>query len=177
MTETVIEPDGDVSTPWNTPTPHWSKLNDGVTQPTAGDGTAVIADEDDDGEVEEFNMEDGSIDTDLVSQVVIWFYAKAALNGYTVDINIYWDSAWKGNMQQALTTSYAWYSKTFDVSGAANRGQTELSAMKTRITADSAIGNNKTISVDAMYAAVTHEAECEDCCGKSIYAGIGAGIF
>jgi hypothetical protein len=174
MTETVIEPNGDVSTPWSTGTPHWSKLNDGVTQPTAGDGTYIRADENDDLEVEEFDMEDVDIGSDTVSQVVIWIYARSSSKSYDFDVDIYWSGAWEGyqTVDVTVNNTWAWFSVTFTVSG----GDADVDAMKVRIRSDSDIGKSGYTDVDAMYAVVTHAASTVVPC-KCIYGGIGEGIL
>ena len=109
MTETITRPSGDVATPWSTATPHFSKINESVTQPTAGDGTYIRADENDDSEVEEFDMADVDLGTDTVSQVVVWIYSRSSSKNYDYEIVQYYSESFK------IYEETSEYNHTFDI--------------------------------------------------------------
>jgi hypothetical protein len=175
MTETISRPSGDVSTPWGTATPHWSKINESITQPTAGDGTYIRADENDDNEVEEFDMADVDLGTDTVSQIIIWIYSRSSSKNYDYEIDIYWNSAWVGYQFVPVenNNTWEWFSVTF---GSLSGGDTEADALKVRIRSDSSIGKNGYIDIDTLYAVITHTPASQVCLDCKRPGGIMSGV-
>lgn len=92
MSTATLRPDGDVATPWGgTATPHYSKIDEAVTQPTAGDGVYIQASDVDDLETEIFSMEASPADVGTVTAIAVWGYLTCLnISGGQNELTIYY---------------------------------------------------------------------------------------
>ena len=157
MTDAILRPTSDDTTEWITITPHWNKIEEVVEDPTAGDGFAVGADENDAGQLEIQNY-DPSVspndiqDVDEVTQIVVKCYIKEDedFSAWSIDINL---GGWVETKYLNPTASYAWYTTTWTgLSGS----QADLDSFQIKYTCPTTMGKIKFIQLDTSYAIITY---------------------
>ena len=157
MPTEILRPDGDISTPWNTATPHYSLINEEVEEPELGDLYILGADDDDDNEIEEFTMDDPIATFNTCTQVDIKIRALID-SSEDMYVNIRIGSTWLTSKPAGLSGIGTWVTITWSGLSAS---QSDINDLRVRFISPT-LAKNDNIEVNTMYAVITY---------ATVYAG------
>lgn len=154
MATGIVRPNGDITRQWRpTTVAAYSRVNEAITQPTAGNAVAVSCyPADGAGKIDSFNV--GTISPiTVVTAVQLWSYMKTTYNAFGVIHNVYL-GGWLGGtiLRCNVSNVYSWESKTWS---GLNKTQADLNAMQIKITTVDPAGTNYSV-VDTLYAVITY---------------------
>ena len=137
----------------------YTKIDDNVVQPNAGDGLAASAlnsEEDpvwnDNGVRQQWDM--SSLTVASFSSITLWVRAKGSLGTETLDLDVNIGGSWQGASQKSLTPSnvYGWYSVTYNGTWT----QEQLNGLIVGLTPNNISAIGATVDVDVVYCDVTY---------------------
>jgi hypothetical protein len=132
--------------------PLFQNVAEVVEQPTAGDGTYVGCNKNDDGLQEVFGFETIASVAEA-TQVVLWMYAKVGNAAVQPSVRIKLGASWEGAQACSLGTDYGWVSHTF---GSLSASQSDIDGLQVGLTAPNPMADGETVFVDTLYAVVTY---------------------
>ena len=153
MATGYVDPNGDIAKGWDHPASgaHYTKVDDGIRQPTQPGTATKIACDESDGAVDTFAMETIP-DVAEVTQVKVWVNGKHAGGGSDASVNIY-IGGWKTAGDLGFTGSQSWKSRIFNGSWT----QAQLDGLRVKLT--SSVEEEGEITVYEVYAEITYEEE------------------
>lgn len=128
----------------------YERVNEEIEQPTDGNGEALRANDDDSGDIEEYEMSSIS-SVDEVTSITVWVWGHYTLGPQaTIDI---WLGGYVGvktcTMPSAVAgwSSYTWSGLSYN--------QSHLDAMRIKFVAPT-LGKNQLVILDCVYAIITY---------------------
>lgn len=153
MSTEIIRPNSDINSLW-TPSPLYSKINDAVTQPSAGNDVTCGGSDSDINSVEQIFGFPTPSSTGICTQVKIWIYWKAEGDDLGVGVRAKINGSWTSYQYTADAiggTGYTWDSVTFSTS-------TLMSSLGLQIGMQPAetMVHGDEFDVDVVYAELTY---------------------
>lgn len=152
MATEIMRPTGDITTTWGNPT--WSKINDNVLQPSAGDGiTAGRVNTESTESVVSFGT---PIGVGTVTSITVWWYFNCELDDFAIEARVKTNGIWSSpqitGRANSSTGAYIWESLTWSGLSVS----TSSLSLQVGQQPDISFAHGDRLNCDVMYAIITY---------------------